>query len=68
MTEVVPGSPASQGDLAPGMVIISAGDKKIANAEALASSLRKLKKGDSLLLRVRVPDNDVTLLRAITGP
>ena len=65
---VEPGSPAERGGLVPGMVLVQVGDQKIASAEDVAKALSAAKPGAALLLRVRAPNSDTTLLRAVEVP
>jgi len=69
ITDVQPGSPADQAQLAPGMVVIEAGGKKIASADELSRILRDSKPGSTVLLRVRLPTREEnTRLVALTLP
>jgi len=69
ITDVQPGSPASEAQLFPGMVVIEAGGKKIASAEDLSRVLRDAKPGSTVLLRVRLPGREEnTRLAALTIP
>jgi serine protease Do len=65
---VEPGSPAERGGLVPGMVLVQVGDQKVASAEDVARALNAAKPGSALLLRVRAPNSDTTLLRAVEVP
>src|SRR5262249_57694540 len=58
ITDVQPGSPASEAQLFPGMVVIEAGGKKIASADDLSRVLRDAKPGSTVLLRVRLPGRE----------
>ncbi len=65
---VEPGSPAERGGLVPGMVLVQVGDQKIASAADAVQALTSAKPGAALLLRVRMPNSDSTLLRAVEVP
>lgn len=65
---VEPGSPAERGGLVPGMVLVQVGDQKIASASDAAQALTAAKPGAALLLRVRMPGSESTLLRAVEVP
>jgi serine protease Do len=69
ITDVQPGSPASEAQLAPGMVILEAGGKKIASADDFSRILKDAKPGSTVLLRVRLPTREEnTRLAALTIP
>ena len=68
ITDVRPGSPAANAELMQGMVVVAVGSTKVQNARELAAALQRAKSGESLLLRVRVPNSDVTFLRALVVP
>jgi serine protease Do len=69
ITEVQPGSPADQAQLAPGMLVVEAAGKKIASADELSRILRDAKPGSTVLLRVRLPTREEnTRLVALTLP
>ncbi|MBU8896434.1 peptidase S1 [Corallococcus sp. H22C18031201] len=65
---VEPGSAAERGGLAPGMLLVQVGDRKISSARDAAEVLTRAKQGTALLLRVRMPGSDGVLLRAIEVP
>ncbi|ATB45371.1 Do family serine endopeptidase [Corallococcus macrosporus] len=65
---VEPGSPAERGGLIPGMVLVQVGDQKITSVADAAQALTSAKPGSALLLRVRTPGSDSTLLRAVEVP
>ncbi|QDE88271.1 MULTISPECIES: Do family serine endopeptidase [Myxococcus] len=65
---VEPGSPAERGGLVPGMVLVQVGDQKIASVSDAAQALTSAKPGAALLLRVRMPGSESTLLRAVEVP
>ncbi|WP_426757008.1 Do family serine endopeptidase [Myxococcus sp. Y35] len=65
---VEPGSPAERGGLVPGMVLVQVGDQKIGTASEAVQALTSAKPGAALLLRVRMPGSDSTLLRAVEVP
>ncbi|MCP3135821.1 Do family serine endopeptidase [Pyxidicoccus xibeiensis] len=65
---VEPGSPAERAGLVPGMVLVQVGDQKIGSAEDVSRALNAAKSGDALLLRVRAPNSDTALLRAVEVP
>ncbi|NVJ27638.1 MULTISPECIES: Do family serine endopeptidase [Myxococcus] len=66
--EVEPGSPAERAGLMPGMVLTQVGDGKVSNASDAFNTLTSAKSGAALLLRVRAPDSDSTVLRALEIP
>jgi serine protease Do len=66
VTEVQPGSPAERAQLEPGMVVVEVNRKPVANAQELASIIRKAPAGTTLLLRVALPGGRA--LRALTLP
>ncbi|WNG18784.1 Do family serine endopeptidase [Cystobacter fuscus] len=66
VTEVQPGSPAERAQLEPGMVVVEANRKPVANAQELAGIIRKAPAGSTLLLRVALPGGRA--LRALTLP
>ena len=69
ITDVQPGSPASDAQLIPGMVVLEAGGKKIVSADDLSRVLRDAKPGSTVLLRVRLPTREEnTRLAALTIP
>ncbi|HET9451945.1 MAG TPA: Do family serine endopeptidase [Aggregicoccus sp.] len=68
ITDVRPGSPAANAELQPGMVVVALGSTKVQSARELAAALERAKPGQSLLLRVRVPNSEVTFLRALVVP
>ncbi len=65
---VEPGSPAERGGLVPGMVLVQVGDQKINSASDAVQVLSSAKPGAALLLRVRMPGSESTLLRAVEVP
>ncbi|MBZ4415413.1 Do family serine endopeptidase [Myxococcus sp. RHSTA-1-4] len=65
---VEPGSPAERAGLVPGMVLVQVGDQKISSPEDVSKALNAAKPGAALLLRVRAPNSDTTLLRAVEVP
>ncbi|WP_164008355.1 Do family serine endopeptidase [Pyxidicoccus trucidator] len=65
---VEPGSPAERAGLVPGMVLVQMGNQKISSPEDVSRALNAAKPGDALLLRVRAPNSDTTLLRAVEVP
>lgn len=65
---VEPGSPAERAGLVPGMVLVQVGDGKVGSASEAANILSSAKSGAALLLRVRAPDSDSTVLRALEVP
>jgi serine protease Do len=69
ITDVQPGSPASEAQLAPGMVVLEAGGKKIGSADDFSRVLKEAKPGSTVLLRVRLPTREEnTRLAALTIP
>ena len=66
ITSVLPGSPADRAGLAPGMVVVEAGDKPVRGVEDLADMLREAAPGSVVLLRVQA--GDTRTLRALTTP
>ncbi len=66
ITDVRPGSPADDADLAPDWVITHAGGKTLRNADDLRRLLRDAKPGASVMLRIRTDQGRT--LRAITVP
>ncbi|NTX06218.1 MULTISPECIES: Do family serine endopeptidase [Myxococcus] len=66
--EVEPGSPAERAGLMPGMVLVQVGDDKVSSASDAANTLSSVKSGAALLLRVRAPDSESTVLRALEIP
>ncbi|WP_163990187.1 Do family serine endopeptidase [Pyxidicoccus caerfyrddinensis] len=65
---VEPGSPAEKGGLVPGMVLAQVGDQKVSSAAEVVQSFASAKPGAALLLRVRAPNSDTALLRAVEVP
>ncbi len=65
---VEPGSPAERAGLVPGMVLVQVGNQKISSGEDVSRALNAAKPGDALLLRVRAPNSETTLLRAVEVP
>ncbi|NMO21843.1 Do family serine endopeptidase [Pyxidicoccus fallax] len=65
---VEPGSPAERGGLVPGMVLVQVGDQKVSSSEDVAKAVNAAKPGAALLLRVRAPNSDTTVLRAVEVP
>jgi serine protease Do len=65
---VEPGSPAERGGVVPGMVLLQVGDQKVSSSEDVSRAVSAAKPGAALLLRVRAPNSDVTLLRAVEVP
>jgi serine protease Do len=60
VADVVPGSPAEQAGLAPGMVVVEAGKKPVRNRDDLLRAIKSSKPGSSLLLRVLQPGRSAT--------
>ncbi|QSQ20329.1 Do family serine endopeptidase [Pyxidicoccus parkwayensis] len=65
---VEPGSPADKGGLVPGMILVQVGDAKVSNATEAVQAFSSAKPGAALLLRVRAPNSDTALLRAVEVP
>jgi serine protease Do len=65
---VEPGSPAERAGLMPGMVLVQVGDRKVASASDAVEALTAARAGSALLLRLRAPDSDSTVLRAVEVP
>ncbi|MCP3104489.1 Do family serine endopeptidase [Myxococcus sp. K15C18031901] len=65
---VEPGSPAERAGLVPGMVLVQVDDNKVASASDAANAFTSARSGAALLLRVRAPDSDATVLRALEVP
>jgi serine protease Do len=55
IADVVPGSPADQAGLVPGMVVVEANRKPVKNKDELLKLLKSAKSGSSVLLRVLQP-------------
>jgi serine protease Do len=66
VAQVRPGSPADAAGLEPGMVVVSAGGRRIASARDLEAALRSARPDSVLLLRVQV--GVAKLLRALRVP
>jgi serine protease Do len=66
VAQVRPGSPADAAGLEPGMVVVSAGGRRIASARDLEAALRSARPDSVLLLRVQV--GEAKLLRALRVP
>ncbi|MFP2913450.1 PDZ domain-containing protein, partial [Pyxidicoccus sp. 3LFB2] len=65
---VEPGSPAERAGLVPGMLLVQVGNQKVSSPEDVSRALNAAKPGDALLLRVRAPNSEATLLRAVEVP
>ncbi|WP_426733324.1 Do family serine endopeptidase [Myxococcus faecalis] len=68
ITEVEPGGPAERAGLQPGMILVQVGDDKVSSASDAVRSLTGAKSGAALLLRVRAPESENTVLRALEVP
>jgi len=67
VTDVVPGSAADRAGLDRGMVVVEANHQPIRNATQLSKEL-KGPSGATVLLKIAIPRNGGTLLRALTLP
>ncbi len=65
---VEPGSPAERAGLMPGMVLVQVGERKVSSSAEAVEALTSAKAGSALLLRLRAPDSDATVLRAVEIP
>ncbi|MBS1150852.1 MAG: HtrA protease/chaperone protein [Myxococcaceae bacterium] len=66
--EVTPGSAAARAELEPGMVIVAVGATEVKSAEDLIAALRRVKSGNTVVLKIRVLQGEATFLRALVVP
>ncbi len=64
---VEPLGPAQERDLRPGDIILSVGDKQVTSVDEFYATIKKLKPGDAVMLRVKGEDKKVKF-RAIEMP
>jgi serine protease Do len=68
ITEVAPGSPAENADLAPQMVVVEANHQPIRGAMDLKRILQSAKPGSSIVMRVAFPESHGAQLRVLEKP